>query len=115
MGFHPLTWGPQAWHFLHTVAAAYPETPTEQEMKCAYVFVLSLATMLPCEYCKKHFRTMLESINMCPANFQSRETFFKLIWQLHNNVNERLDKPKLSLEFVKRKYSDLASLVSEEN
>lgn len=113
MGFHPVLWGPSAWHFLHMVAASYPEEPCEQEMKCAYVFILSLGTMLPCEFCKKHFREMIEEMGMCPNHFQSRESFFKLVWEMHNRVNVRLGKPRLTLDYVKKKYTDLANIVSE--
>ena len=33
MGFSPLIWGRQAWHFIHMVALTYPNNPTEADKK----------------------------------------------------------------------------------
>lgn len=92
------------------VAAAFPDTPSEQEKKCAYVFMLSLGSILPCEYCRVHYKAMLAELALSPDHFCSRDAFFRLVFDMHNKVNARLNKPQLPYAYIRDKYNELAEL-----
>ncbi len=52
-------WGPHLWIFLHSIAMNYPEKPTKLDMYNMKNYIFSLAEILPCEGCKKHFKKVL--------------------------------------------------------
>ena len=45
---------------LHSIAAYYPENPTEEDKKYAREFISSFAHLYPCKVCAKHLKKMLE-------------------------------------------------------
>lgn len=106
-GVSPLIWGPACWKMLHMMAAAYPETPTDIDKENAYNYFLALGGMLPCEFCKKHYRTTLSALNFNMNVFDSQETLFRFVFDLHNAVNARLRKPIVEDYFYVRHKYDL--------
>ncbi|KAJ3411742.1 ADP-ribosylation factor GTPase-activating protein 1 [Chytridiales sp. JEL 0842] len=52
--------GSATWTFLHTMAAYYPEKPTEPEQKNVRTFFKSFAQLYPCSYCAEHLREELK-------------------------------------------------------
>lgn len=104
-GMQTRIWGPSLWFFLHTMSANYPVKPTPEKRKQHVQFMLSLGTVLPCVYCRNNFRSNLRAalwemrpahiskatysttpLAMLPA-FDTRESFFELVWCLHKNVS----------------------------
>ena len=45
------SWGPAAWHFLNSVALAYPEDATAEQREAYRQFFMSLQHVLPCGRC----------------------------------------------------------------
>jgi hypothetical protein len=97
-GLSPLIWGPLMWDMLHSIASTYPQTPSMLDKKRYYTFVVSLAHVLPCPSCRNHFRKTLLGYNFDIAHLESRDKLMRLIFDLHNIVNERLKKPDYSTE-----------------
>lgn len=103
---NPEVWGPAFWFSLHNGALRYPiqASPTWKErMKH---FILGIPVMVPCEKCSDHATAHLE------ANYyrmdeivSTRSKLFEFFWEFHNFVNERLDKPKMSLDDAYKMYS----------
>lgn len=103
---NPEVWGPAFWFSLHNGALRYPiqASPTWKErMKH---FILGIPVMVPCEKCADHATAHLE------ANYyrmdeivSSRSNLFEFFWEFHNFVNERLNKPKMSLDNAYKMYS----------
>ena len=85
-------WGPPLWHFLHTMSFNYPVNPTEEDKDKYYNFLLSLGEILPCKYCRDNFTNNLKSIKFNETDFNSRENFSRMIYDLHNEVNHVLKK-----------------------
>jgi len=103
---NPEVWGTAFWFSLHNGALRYPiqASPTWKErMKH---FILGIPVMVPCEKCSDHATAHLE------ANYyrldeivSTRSKLFEFFWEFHNFVNERLNKPKMSLDDAYKMYS----------
>lgn len=96
----PSFWGPGTWKLLHCVAEMYPENPDEECKKKHCQFLRLLGELLPCSVCQQHYLDMLKEAPPEPF-LQSRETFRKWLNERHNQVNERLKKPKISVDQLK--------------
>ena len=98
-------WGPSLWHFLHTMSFNYPINPRKCDKINYRNFVLQLVYILPCKYCRlnleKNFKVM--PLKMC--HMESRETFSRYIYDLHEYINKMLNKTSgLSYEEVQERY-----------
>ena len=101
-------WGPALWHFLHTISFNYPIHPTLTDKKKYNNFLLSLRDILPCKYCRDNFMNNLETIQLRKEDFDNRDSFSRMIYKLHNEVNRGLEKTiKLSYNQVKNNYENL--------
>lgn len=99
------TWGPAAWHFLHTISFNYPVEPTDDEKRNYRDYVLSLVHVLPCRYCRENLVKNLAKLPLEMKHMESRATFSKYIYELHELVNAMLGKKSgLSYEDVRDRY-----------
>ena len=48
--------GRSTWDFLHTMAAYYPEQPTEREQSDMNQFIRLLSNFYPCFHCAYHLK-----------------------------------------------------------
>jgi FAD-linked sulfhydryl oxidase len=104
-GISPLLWGEHQWKLLHMIASTYPENPTEIDNKNYFNFMVALGNVLPCEFCRYHYKNMLSSMNLNMSVFNSQETFFRFVFDMHNQVNTRLKKPVADdYLYIRRKY-----------
>jgi hypothetical protein len=85
-------WGPAIWHFLHTMSFNYPVQPTEENKKHYRNFVLSLVNVLPCKYCRENLAKNFEKNPLKDKDMESRESFSKYMYELHEVVNTMLGK-----------------------
>lgn len=85
-------WGPSAWRFLHSITFAYPECPEAAQKKDMTQFLVALAGVLPCTFCRKHYTTWLAEHPLSDVvnNWQNLSHWMV---NLHNNVNKRHGKP----------------------
>ena len=89
-------WGPMGWLTLHSVAAAYPDFPSQELRVATLKFLDNFAKTITCPYCRDHFARMLTVYqNRHPEFLNSRRDFFLFTARAHNTVNKRLDKPVL--------------------
>ena len=65
----PTIWGPHYWFFLHTIAMTYPIG---------------------------EFSKLLEEYPVTPY-LDSRDSFIRWMHFIHNKINEKLEKPKISI------------------
>mmetsp|Transcript_32825 Transcript_32825/g.43198 ORF Transcript_32825/g.43198 Transcript_32825/m.43198 type:complete len:148 (+) Transcript_32825:1-444(+) len=82
--------GTASWILLHTLAAYYPDEPTNEDQQKALNLVSSLASFYPCSWCAKDFQ---KKIVEHPPCVESRECFSKWMCLQHNLVNQKLGKP----------------------
>ncbi|KAF8489684.1 ERV/ALR sulfhydryl oxidase domain-containing protein [Gautieria morchelliformis] len=83
--------GRATWKLLHTMTLRYPDVnPTEdQRLALATYFQLS-ARLYPCGECAAEFQLLLKKY---PPQTSSRKAASLWLCYLHNQVNERLQKP----------------------
>lgn len=97
-----MEWGPAGWKFLHIITFAYPDQPTLQQQKAAMDLFSSLQFMLPCPACQGHYQ---EFFKQNPIPVTNAVDLQKWLVNLHNSVNQRLQKPLVTWEQAKSMYT----------
>jgi hypothetical protein len=104
-GFLTTVWGPAIWHSLHTISFNYPVNPTVEEKNNYRNYVLSLQNILPCGACRKNLRMNLKQLPLKMSHMESRDSFSRYIYDLHELVNKMLKKKSnLSYCDVRERY-----------
>ena len=85
-------WGPHGWKFLHYVTLGYPMNPTNQDKENYKQFFYSLSNVIPCQKCSENFKQNLTTYPIEPA-LENKESLIKWLIDIHNSVNEELEKP----------------------
>jgi len=93
----PVVWGPHYWFFIHTIAICYPIHPNTITKKKYYEFIHNLPLFIPNENISKHFSKLLDKYPVTPY-LDNRDSFIKWTHFIHNKINQKIDKPKISLE-----------------
>jgi len=102
----PNVWGPHYWFFLHTLALSYPHHPNSVTKKKYYELIQNMPLFIPIELIGNNFEKLLDEYPVTPY-LDSRESFIKWTHFIHNKINEKLEKPKISLnEFYFRYYEE---------
>ena len=102
----PKIWGPHYWFFLHTLALSYPHHPNSITKKNYYELIQNLPQFMPVEEIGKDFELLLTEYPVT-AYLDSREALIKWMHFIHNKINEKLEKPKITLnEFYNKYYEE---------
>jgi hypothetical protein len=103
-------WGPSMWHFLHTMSFNYPVNPTSTDKKHYMDFIYSLRSVLPCGKCRKNLKNNFKKLPLRMDDMKSRDTFSKYIFELHEVINQMLNKKSgLTYEIVRERYEHFRS------
>jgi hypothetical protein len=106
MSFDPEIWGPHYWFFLHTIALSYPHHPNNITKKKYYEFIQNLPLFIPVETIGNQFSKILDEYPIS-SYLDSRDSFIRWIHFIHNKINEKLEKPKITLnEFYTTYYEE---------
>ena len=92
----PKIWGPHYWFFLHTVAMTYPNHPNSVTKKKYYEFIQNLPLFIPVEQISKEFEKLIDIYSITPY-LDNRESFVRWTHFIHNKINEKIEKPTISL------------------
>jgi len=92
----PNIWGPHFWFFLHTLAISYPHHPNTVTKKKYYELVQNLPLFIPNESIGNNFSNLLDEYPVT-AYLDSKDSFIKWMHFIHNKINEKLEKPKITL------------------
>jgi hypothetical protein len=114
-GFLTTVWGPAVWHTLHTISFNYPVSPSIEQKKYYRNFVLSLQNVLPCGACRKNLKTNFKHLPLTMNVMESRDTFSRYIYNLHELINRMLKK-KSNLTYcdVRERYEHFRSRCVDE-
>ena len=114
-GFLTSIWGPAQWHFLHTMSFNYPVNPTPEDKKHYRDYILNLQYVLPCKYCRINLTNNFKKKPLKMCHMESRDTFSRYIYELHETVNKMLNK-KSNLTYceVRERYEHFRSRCTEE-
>lgn len=109
-GMLTTVWGPSQWHVLHTMSFNYPVNPTIKDKRNYRNYILSLQYVLPCGKCRENLKKNFQKLPIMMKHMKSRHTFSKYIYDLHELVNEMLNKKSgLSYEQVRNTYENFRS------
>jgi hypothetical protein len=105
----PKIWGPHYWFFLHTVAMTYPHHPNAVTKKKYYEFIQNMPLFIPVEEISSEFEKL---VNMYPITpyLDNRDSFVRWTHFIHNKINEKLERPPISLnDFFVQYYNQYKS------
>jgi hypothetical protein len=92
-------WGPLGWATLHTIAALYPDFPSQYELELLNRFLESFTQTILCPSCLQHFSDMVTVYTQRnPGWKNSRHTVCEFVFRAHNTVNQRTHKKMYTLE-----------------
>lgn len=77
--------GRSSWTLLHSIAAKYPEDPTEKERYNMLLFVKLFSELYPCGPCAEDFKTWINKGNL--PDVQSQERLSRWFCDAHNEGN----------------------------
>jgi len=105
----PKVWGPHYWFFLHTVAMTYPHYPNTVTKKKYYEFIQNLPLFIPVEQNSGEFSKLIDTYPITPY-LDNRDSFVRWVHFIHNKINEKLERPTISLnEFFIKYYEHYKS------
>ena len=105
----PKIWGPHYWFFLHTLAMTYPHHPNAVTKKKYYEFIQNLPLFIPVEEISKEFEKLIDQYPITPY-LDNRDSFVRWTHFVHNKINEKLEKPSISLnDFFVQYYNSYKS------
>jgi len=103
-------WGPSMWHYLHTMSFNYPVQPTDADKKHYYEFIENLQYVLPCGKCRRNLCKNFKKLPLTIASMESRHTFSKYLYDLHEVINKMLGKKSgLTYEEIRERYEHFRS------
>lgn len=115
MSLNPKVWGPHYWFVLHTIALTYPPNPNETVKKKYYDFIQNLPLFIPIENMGNFFSNLLDTYPVTPY-LDSRESFIKWMYFIHNRVNKELDYKQISLsESLEEYYKNYTNYHNKSN
>ena len=102
-------WGSSYWFFIHTVAMTYPIRPNAVTKKKYYEFIQNLPLFIPVENMSGEFSKLLDKYPVTPY-LDNRESLIRWTHFIHNKINQKLEKPQISLnEFYVKYYEEYKS------
>ncbi|ORX90375.1 hypothetical protein K493DRAFT_318035 [Basidiobolus meristosporus CBS 931.73] len=93
--------GRSTWTFLHTMAAYYPDKPSQEQQGDMRSFLGNFSKFYPCQWCANHLQGQMKSD---PPKVNSREALSLWLCQLHNGVNRLLKKPEFDCSKVDERW-----------
>jgi hypothetical protein len=99
----PKIWGPHYWFFIHTVAMTYPIRPNAVTKKKYYEFIQNLPLFIPIENISGEFSKLIDKYPVMPY-LDNRESLIRWTHFIHNKINQKLEKPQISLSDFYIKY-----------
>lgn len=96
-------WGPATWAMLHCLVLKIKDDATNiDELK---TIISSICDNLPCPYCTAHAQGIIKKSNF--IKFKDLLSLRVFVFQLHNNVNEKLKKPQMEYSTHLEKYKNV--------
>ncbi|XP_078052734.1 evr1_Alr domain-containing protein Alr [Augochlora pura] len=95
--------GSKTWALLHTMAAYYPDHPSDAQKSYMKQFFYSFSQFYPCYVCAEDLR---EQLKQSPPQTDSQETLSNWLCDIHNEVNKKVGKPKFDCSLVNQRWRD---------
>ncbi len=114
-------WGPEMWKILHGLSEKignYPQVShryitnaeSNEEKRLWTILLTSLRLSLPCPLCRKHYTEYIN--HQSPNRFLHldnipKEEIRKWLFNLHNSINEKNQKPFIPIENITELYRNI--------
>eukprot|EP00877_Chromochloris_zofingiensis_P003706 jgi/Chrzof1/13336/Cz07g29100.t1 len=95
--------GHATWTLLHAMAAYYPEKPSLGQQAKMLALIEALGDFYPCTECAAHMR---KELRHNPPKVSDNKQLSQWMCELHNEVNERLGRPKFDCSKVFERWRD---------
>ena len=89
------TWGPVIWNFIHTISII-DFLDNEMYVNEVKKYLQSVFNILPCKHCCDTYKIWIDKLDTIDTN--ERMVLFKWSVDLHNEVNQKLNKETWSYE-----------------
>lgn len=93
---NPLVWGPHYWFVMHTMAFSYPVNPPAGIKKQYYAFIQSLPIFVPEGEVRGEIERLLAQYPVEPY-LGSKDALVRWTHFIHNKVNQKLDRPEVTM------------------
>ncbi len=102
----PDIWGKHYWFMFHLSSFNYPLNASSIVANQTKQFILGIPYMLPCEDCRSHALSYINSRYSELDTITSGRVFlFKFFVDFHNAVNKRLNKAEYTYEEAYKLYN----------
>eukprot|EP00485_Elphidium_margaritaceum_P023134 CAMPEP_0202713556 /NCGR_PEP_ID=MMETSP1385-20130828/56067_1 /ASSEMBLY_ACC=CAM_ASM_000861 /TAXON_ID=933848 /ORGANISM="Elphidium margaritaceum" /LENGTH=199 /DNA_ID=CAMNT_0049373945 /DNA_START=24 /DNA_END=623 /DNA_ORIENTATION=+ len=81
--------GRHSWTLLHSMAAYWPNHPSDEQKQNMISFLHLLSEVYPCQICASDLKHELEQH---PPNVDSRDEFIEWMCKLHNRISKKIHK-----------------------
>lgn len=98
-------WGPPTWQLLHCMVIKAKDIMTLTQMNELKTIIERIVTNLPCPVCSGHAVAYFKKHQFQKINTLIRLRYF--MFEFHNSVNKRLDKPLISYEEQNTLYQNM--------
>lgn len=96
-------WGNNVWNLFHTIAHKIKEERFEFHKNNIIYILENICNTLPCPECSKDASDMLKKVNFSQIN--TKNDFKLLIFNFHNAINAKLNKPQFDFNELDNRYS----------
>ena len=94
-------WGNAMWYFIHTFSYKLKDEYSDKANEIMKLYY-NLCINTPCPYCSDDAKKTLNNLNM--NKITKKEDLIKVMFEFHNMVNKRLNKPQFTIEEMNEKY-----------
>ena len=101
-------WGPSLWQLLHTIGFK----ATAETVPHAVRLLRELQYIIPCKVCRKGYQTFYVQHPPLSAECDP-EVLARWLWQCHDVVNQKLEKPYKAYCDIKKRYDAFHSQTSD--
>tara|TARA_Y100001935_G_scaffold145155_3_gene119952 strand:- start:7818 stop:8273 length:456 start_codon:yes stop_codon:yes gene_type:complete len=95
-------WGNACWFLFHTLSYKLKDEESEHAKELLKIFI-EICKILPCPICREDATKMLN--NSKSGLVKTKPDLIRFMWQFHNLVNKKLNKPVFTMEEHNNKYA----------
>ena len=93
-------WASPTWMLFHTLAEKIKYEYYNETKEELIELIISISCNLPCPQCSSHSKEYFKKIKKNKNIADKKEDLIKLLYDFHNNVNIRLNKPVFNFENI---------------